>query len=139
MPHRRRWLPSSSRRELLRGLVILLLAPMGALGYRLARQRTKTGRRLRLRVPAPRTDGWEFHEAVILGRDGDELTAWSARCPHLGCRIDRQQDGAFVCPCHGSRFSRDGQLLGGPATTGLTRLQAQWDADQATAIVVVED
>ena len=40
------------------------------------------------------------------------------RCPHLGCELSWNPDEAsWDCPCHGSRFGRDGQLLDGPAQT----------------------
>jgi Rieske Fe-S protein len=34
-----------------------------------------------------------------------------------------EEDGEnFSCPCHGSRFDRDGDVLKGPATTDLPEL-----------------
>jgi cytochrome b6-f complex iron-sulfur subunit len=55
-----------------------------------------------------------------LGRDGGGFYAIVAMCTHLGCtpRIDSD---AFVCPCHGSRFSREGVVLNGPASRSLDR------------------
>lgn len=40
----------------------------------------------------------------------------SARCPHLGCKLEwNQEEGTWDCPCHGSRFSYEGELLDDPA------------------------
>lgn len=40
----------------------------------------------------------------------------SMRCPHLGCHMTWNADEeSFDCPCHGSRFDRDGKLLDGPS------------------------
>lgn len=37
-------------------------------------------------------------------------------CPHMGCRLERNPDeGSYDCPCHGSRFDKDGRLINGPA------------------------
>ncbi len=42
------------------------------------------------------------------------------RCPHLGCALRwNKAERTWDCPCHGSRFTRDGRLLDGPAQEGL--------------------
>lgn len=39
------------------------------------------------------------------------------RCPHLGCALKwNKNERSWDCPCHGSRFSREGKLLNTPAT-----------------------
>lgn len=44
----------------------------------------------------------------------------SARCTHLGCLVAfNQAETAWECPCHGSRFGVDGQVLQGPAVRPL--------------------
>jgi cytochrome b6-f complex iron-sulfur subunit len=55
-----------------------------------------------------------------LGRDDRGFYAIVGMCTHLGC-APRRDSNAFVCPCHGSRFSRDGQVLNGPASRPLDR------------------
>lgn len=42
-----------------------------------------------------------------------------ARCTHAGCALSTVKDGAAVCPCHGSSFGLDGEVLRGPATEPL--------------------
>ena len=42
------------------------------------------------------------------------------RCPHLGCKLKwNKQEHTWDCPCHGSRFSKGGHLLDGPANKDL--------------------
>lgn len=42
-----------------------------------------------------------------------------ARCTHAGCALSTVTDGKAVCPCHGSAFGLDGEVLRGPATEAL--------------------
>ena len=50
------------------------------------------------------------------------LHAVSTRCTHLGCQVRfNAAESSWDCPCHGSRFSVDGDVLNGPATTPLER------------------
>lgn len=41
-------------------------------------------------------------------------------CTHLGCLFQwRETENRFICPCHGSQFSRTGEYLEGPAPRSL--------------------
>jgi len=53
----------------------------------------------------------------------DGIVAFTPKCPHLGCNVHWSSDeDAFLCPCHGSRFSLDGRVIAGPAPRGLDTL-----------------
>ena len=71
-------------------------------------------------------------EGRIVGRPGDqtavyrdpqgEVHAVSARCTHLGCIVSwNPAESSWDCPCHGSRFSVDGEVIQGPAVRNLER------------------
>lgn len=48
------------------------------------------------------------------------LTISSPRCPHMGCALKwNEAERSWDCPCHGSRFEEDGELIDNPATGGL--------------------
>lgn len=50
------------------------------------------------------------------------MTPVTRRCPHMGCALKwNPQERSWDCPCHGSRFTADGQLIDGPATGDLER------------------
>ena len=53
---------------------------------------------------------------IALNRDVDGFYAVSLICTHLGCTPRWfQNDSMFRCPCHGSRYLRDGVRFYGPA------------------------
>jgi len=48
-------------------------------------------------------------------QDGGFLALYQ-RCTHLGCNVPWDQNlGKFVCPCHNSQFTQDGDVLNPPA------------------------
>ncbi len=62
--------------------------------------------------------------------------AMSATCPHLGCLTNWWEDlGEIRCPCHGSRFTRTGELLSGPAPRGLYQLRME--VSQRNEVIVM--
>jgi nitrite reductase/ring-hydroxylating ferredoxin subunit len=66
------------------------------------------------------TDKWAQSHEVMIVRDKGRLLAVSAVCTHRGCIVDAGEDG-FRCPCHGSRYTREGAVTKGPAKEALSR------------------
>jgi Rieske Fe-S protein len=61
----------------------------------------------------------EKHTALYRD-EGGALHALSSVCTHRGCDVHwNPDDKAWACPCHGSIFGTDGQVLHGPATQPL--------------------
>jgi len=46
--------------------------------------------------------------------------AISSICTHLGCNVSHVPGAGFACPCHGSRFDANGQVVHGPAPRALS-------------------
>lgn len=45
-------------------------------------------------------------------------------CPHMGCRLEwNPEEETYDCPCHGSRFDKEGHLVDGPAQTDCRKRQ----------------
>lgn len=81
----------------------------------------------------------EAHQVYVL-RSQEGFWSLSSVCTHLGC-ITRHQPGAKViaCPCHGSRFSLEGDVLAGPAPRPLRWLQMARSAkDEITVDTSIE-
>jgi glycine/D-amino acid oxidase-like deaminating enzyme/nitrite reductase/ring-hydroxylating ferredoxin subunit len=50
-----------------------------------------------------------------------KLTLRSATCTHMGCRVAWNEAArTWDCPCHGSRFTPEGDVLSGPAEAPLS-------------------
>lgn len=67
----------------------------------------------------------------VVKKGGDALAIWkapdgrvirlSASCTHAGCTVTwNDADGTWDCPCHGSVFSAEGEVIHGPAVIPLS-------------------
>jgi cytochrome b6-f complex iron-sulfur subunit len=55
-----------------------------------------------------------------LTRTDEGLRAIYTVCTHLGCLYAwQEQEGKFICPCHGSQFRTDSTRISGPAPRAL--------------------
>jgi menaquinol-cytochrome c reductase iron-sulfur subunit len=73
-----------------------------------------------------RVDGWSVRStkdnAWIVKDSPQDITVFNPSCTHLGCAYHWDaQSAVFACPCHGSTFSRTGEVIRGPATRPLDR------------------
>jgi cytochrome b6-f complex iron-sulfur subunit len=59
---------------------------------------------------------------IYLYRSRSHLRVLSAVCTHLGCTIQKSENG-FDCPCHGSHYDKLGTACSGPASRSLDRLK----------------
>ncbi|MEP7020198.1 MAG: Rieske (2Fe-2S) protein [Pseudonocardiales bacterium] len=127
-----------SRRAVLRGTLVTLVG--GVAGYLATRNSAaakarrgttaanaygaadQSGRLLAALDKVPQDGGLIISDPpIVLTRTvtGD-VHAFSAVCPHQGCKVDRVSAGKIDCPCHGSQFDvNTGDVITGPATSGL--------------------
>jgi cytochrome b6-f complex iron-sulfur subunit len=73
--------------------------------------------------------------AIYVVHDPDGYFALSATCTHLGCLTAFKSElGIIACPCHGSKFNRDGVKIAGPAPKPLPWLR-MWLNDDGELMV----
>lgn len=70
---------------------------------------------------------------ALLTRDGDEVKAFDAACPHQGSLVAAPENGVITCPSHGSQFdSATGAVRTGPADRPLAELTVTVDGDKVS-------
>ncbi len=134
-----------SRRSLIKGACAVLALGAGALGggalpaaANNAVKRLSNGR-LSVKVsavPALAQIGGAARigslrgQPVALARTGERTyVAFNLSCPHQGVIVKRDETG-WVCPAHNSQFEADGDLLLGPATSGLAKVRSRVNGGQ---------
>ena len=65
-----------------------------------------------------------FVDDFIIINQNNQTQVFRAHCTHLGCKINQATNGKLVCPCHGSEYDLNGQVLKGPAYKSLHIMQA---------------
>ena len=61
-----------------------------------------------------------LHKVAAFRRGDGSLSRRSAACTHMGCVVQwNPLEGCWDCPCHGSQFAAEGEVLNGPATQPL--------------------
>lgn len=71
-----------------------------------------------------RPGGFLIEPEFIIFDLASGVVAVSRRCTHLGCRLNfNELENLLVCPCHQSRFTRQGKRVAGPARLDLPLYQ----------------
>lgn len=118
--------PARSRRTALEALILSLLGGFGLWRFLTPRGRRSSRETIKVKTADVPADGALVlpQKRCAVVKSGDSIMALDLICPHLGCTVNATPQG-FACPCHGSRFKSDGQVVSGPATRAMTRLAVE--------------
>ena len=81
---------------------------------------------------APRASSPQAGLFLISRTSDSTFTAVAGDCTHEGCTITGATGTEYVCPCHGSRYNRTGQVLAGPARSSLRQYATTFANDVLT-------
>ena len=66
--------------------------------------------------------GFSRNLLILKNKSENSYSSLLSYCPHRGCEVELKSDNtAFECPCHRATFDFNGDLLKGPAKTGLDK------------------
>lgn len=91
----------------------------------------------KIEIPQNIAEGITFFDKIIVEKKGEDLKIFSSRCTHLGCKINNESDGNFICPCHGSKFDLNGNVVSGPAAENLNLLEYKINKKTGKIVVYV--
>jgi cytochrome b6-f complex iron-sulfur subunit len=103
----------------------LLFATVGMLRMPKAAVLPSPSKKFRVALPDTLPEGTPFvppGRSTALFRDAEGVYAISIVCTHLGCIVKPTANG-FECPCHGSGFAPNGEVVRGPAPRSLSWLK----------------
>ncbi|TVQ60006.1 MAG: ubiquinol-cytochrome c reductase iron-sulfur subunit [Spirulina sp. DLM2.Bin59] len=67
---------------------------------------------------------------VLIFEINGEMAALNPTCTHRGCTVALQENGTFLCPCHGAEFTADGTVTDGPAEAPLPAFEVKTEGDR---------
>ncbi|MFH1068439.1 MAG: Rieske (2Fe-2S) protein [Candidatus Glassbacteria bacterium] len=68
--------------------------------------------------------GLPANGVFIIRTSASSIVVLSRTCTHMGCQVGAFNGGIAECPCHGSRYDTNGNVVRGPAPRSLTRYTA---------------
>jgi cytochrome b6-f complex iron-sulfur subunit len=73
-----------------------------------------------------------MHEDVLLIRDSENtVRVFNAHCTHKGCLVKfSEKNNRIECPCHGSQYDLNGNVLKGPASRPLPTHSGEIEGNQ---------
>ncbi len=124
-----------NRRTFFKGT--LAAASLFALGVwdKMVKTEMRSNKKGAIKIPFNRNSKVLFAADFIVVNDESQTKVFSAHCTHLGCSIHEFKDGKFICPCHGSEFTLDGEAVKGPAYQPLEKIDFEMDDSREFLIV----
>lgn len=76
-----------------------------------------------------------FYRDFLVINKKHKIKVLSSHCTHLGCIINKEENGRLICPCHGSEFDLNGNAVKGPAYKPLPSYPFEEDKNTRQIII----
>lgn len=126
-----------SRKDFIAKLGWLFAIPYMLIAGYAFKQNAQINRAKNIRIPLQLNKGVTFRDGLIVVKNDKQTQFLSSKCTHLGCNIHAVENGELICPCHGSRFSLEGDCIKGPAKEGLQVLEYDIDEIEKEYIIKI--
>ena len=77
-------------------------------------------------------------DMILIRTDETTFDAISLICRHKGCTVELEGD-KFVCPCHGSEYTKTGKVTQGPSKDNLKTFETMFDSQGGTVTIKMAD
>ncbi|MFA3782666.1 ubiquinol-cytochrome c reductase iron-sulfur subunit [Melioribacteraceae bacterium 4301-Me] len=125
-----------TRRKFFSSLITIVSVPfLYALNSEVERKIEIDKRKEKIYLPADLGNGIFFFNSVIIIKEGEKISVYSSKCSHLGCKINKVENGKIVCPCHGSVYGLNGEVVKGPAVKPLKKLSINKEIESGRLFV----
>lgn len=118
-----------NRRTFLNQGMTITIGLFVALWNKITLNQIKLGKQRKHIFPFDKNKSITFiDDFIIINRD-NQTQVFRAHCTHLGCKINQATTDKLVCPCHGSEYDLNGQVLKGPAYKNLNIMKSSISED----------
>lgn len=124
-----------NRRKFFKKLSISMLLPATLISYFSIKKEKQLHNNRTVILLAEELADQTIKYGILIRKTNNEIHFYQAKCSHLGCQIEQITDGVMICPCHGSKYNLEGDVIKGPAKKKLDRLKFDYLADEKKYII----
>jgi Rieske Fe-S protein len=125
-----------NRRYFIKSAGLGMLLAIGFLWDKLVKTENRLSGRKTINIPFNPNKNINFQDDFIVVNSDGQTKVFSSYCTHLGCKINKAENGFIICPCHGSAFNIEGDAVKGPAIHPLKSLH--FSIDETKSQITVE-
>lgn len=128
----------NNRRKLLKYLLWGMTLPFVLIIDNMMRNSSSQQNKSKIKIAVSELKDITFADDIVIIVNAGKTEVFSSRCTHLGCKIEISADGNLRCPCHGSKYDRNGLPLNGPASEPLPKKEFYFDKGNEFIYIIAD-